>query len=306
MFPTFPQFARLSLDDRESYDEFVAEFPPYSDISFTTLHIWWNLHGKLAVSMLNDNLIIDYLLPFDPKNSGYSIIGKHDIDQSLNTVLSHLKTHHKPARLVHVPEFVVKAIRHPEDFKFEEEVDYNEYILDSNALATLESSLHGRTRKEVNRFFREVEGRVLETKALDLSGQEARDQLFSAIRGWEESHPGKNDPDHTEYQAIQKTLEHAAIFDIQNLGLYIDGELQAIVLYHKTNDQQYYIVHHLKVNYSTPRIFDYMTHQIARKASDDKVPFINAEMDLGVENLRMHKMRLRPIEFFRKYTIRPA
>jgi hypothetical protein len=303
MFPTFPDFIKLDLNHKDMYEEFVHELPPYSDISFTTLHIWWNLNGELSVSTLNGNLIIGYRLPFDQLNSGYSLVGTHDIDVSLVTVLDYLGEKDLTKRLVHVPEFVIKQIAHPENFHLEEEIDYNEYIFDSQGLATLEGSLYGRIRRDMNHFYREVDGKLLETRALDISSENTRGQLLEAIQRWGASRPAKNDPDNTEFQAIQRTLEHASLFDIQSLGLYIDGELHATTLFHKTRDQQYFIGHHMKTNPEIPGLFDYMMHQIARKALQDGVPFINAEMDLGIEGLRMHKMRLRPIDFLRKYTI---
>jgi hypothetical protein len=306
MLPVFPQFAPLDLDDRERYEDLVGEFPPLSDISFPTLHIWWNLEGQLTFSTINQNLLINYALPFDEENSGWCIIGKYRLDESIRTIFDYLRAGHKPLKLVHVPEFVVKELNQPENFTLEEETDYNEYILDSRALANLEGSGHGKTRRKVNRFLREVEDSKVEILPLDLSSAGAREQLFQAIITWEGNQPGKNDPGHTEHAAIRKTLAHAALLGIEHLGLYIDDKLYAVILYHRSHDNKYYILNHLKVDYSIPYIFDYMTHHIANKAVENNIDFLNMEMDLGIENLRRHKMGLRPVDFFRKYTVTPA
>ncbi|HSX23528.1 MAG TPA: phosphatidylglycerol lysyltransferase domain-containing protein [Candidatus Saccharimonadales bacterium] len=303
MPPTFPRFAPLTLEDKDTYDDLIKEHPPLSNISFAGMHIWWNLEGHLAISSLNGNLIINYHLPFDTRNSGYSLIGKHDLDSSIATIFKHLRKEHRAVKLVHVPEFVIEKIKDKSDLDIAEEDDYNEYILDSHALATLEDPAHGRTRRKVGRFSREVEGREVELKPLDLSSQAARDALFEAILGWEKTQLSKNDPDHTEHHALKKTLDYQAVLGIENLGLYIDGKLSAIVLYNKTADNKYYILNHLKVDYSIPYIFDYMTHHIAKRAVQEDIHFINMEMDLGIENLRRHKMGLRPVSFFKQYRI---
>lgn len=305
MFALFPTFTPLSLEDKEEYNRFVADFPPYSDLSFITLHIWWNLDEKLRVSLLNDNLIISYDLPFDEANSGYSLVGKHAIDESIETIFDQLRHENKPVKLVHVPEFVAKAIKKPEKFELTEEQDYNEYILDSHAMAKLEGGEHGRTRRKVGRFLREVEGRKIETKALDLDSEESKDQIFQAIKHWNNLYPNANDPENTEHQAITKTLTHASTLGIRGMGLYIDEELYAVILYHKPASGQHYIVHHHKANYSVPRIVDYTTQQIANQALEENVPFINLEMDLGIAGLREHKQGLKPVDFFRKFTIIP-
>jgi hypothetical protein len=306
MLPIFPQFAPLTIDDRERYEALIHEFPPFSDISFATLHIWWNLEGQLKFSTINQNLLIDYSLPFDEKNSGYSIIGQHLLDESIQTIFEYLRSAQKPLRLVHVPEFVAKKLGQPENFTLEEEIDYNEYILDSRALASLEGSDHGKTRRKVNRFLREVEERKVEILPLDLSSPESREQLFQAIIAWENNQTSDNDPARTEHAALKQTLAHAASLGIEHLGLYIDDKLHAVILYHRSHDNKYFILNHLKVDYSIPYIFDYMTHHIANKAVENNIDFLNMEMDLGIENLRRHKTGLRPVDFFRKYTVTPA
>lgn|SRR6185312_2703034 len=306
MLAAFPQFTSLTLDHKEDYDRLVAEYPPFSDISFATLHVWWNLEGKLRLSELNGNMVIDYQLPFDETNSGLSIIGKHDLDTSIRTLFDHLKGEGQSERLVHVPEFVTDEIKDKSQVSLTEELDYNEYILDSQALATLEAAEHGRTRRKVRRFMREVEERQVEVKELDVSSEETRQQLIDSIQAWEQAHPSRNDPGNTEVKALEQTLTHAGPLGIRHLGLYIDGKLYAVVLYHRSHDKKYFILHHLKVDYSIPYIFDYMTHHIAGKAVEEGVDFLNMEMDLGIDSLRHHKMGLRPVTFFRKYTVTPA
>jgi len=306
MLPTFPQFGPLLLEHKEDYERLVAEYPPFSDISFATLQIWWNLEGQLSLSLLNGNLIIHYHLPFDAENSGYCLVGNQDLDNSIRVVFEYLTTAGQPVKLVHVPEFVTNSLQQRGNFHIEEELDYNEYILDSKALASLEDPSHGKTRRKVSRFLREVDERKVEFRELDLSSPDVQEELFQAIVSWEHVQPSANDPDHTEHQAIKKTLTHATALGIRHIGLYVDDRLYAIVLYHRPGSKDYYIVHHLKVDYSIPYIFDYMTHHIANTAAKEDVNFINLEMDLGIERLRQHKMGLRPVEFFRKFTVTPA
>lgn len=301
----FPDFSHISLDDKDEYNALVAQFPPLSDISFATLHVWWDLEGKLGLSLLNDNLVINYSLPFDDENSGLCLVGRTELESSIDTIFNYLRSSKKPVKLVHVPEFVVEQVKNKSIFFIKEEEDYNEYIIDSHALSSLEGSEHGRTRRKVNRFLRETESQKLSFKDLDLSDETARQQLFSAIIGWETENSIKNDPGRTEHSALNKTLQHADKLGIKHTGLYLDDKLYAVVLYHISHDGNHYTIHHLKVDYSIPYIFDYMTHHIANLASQNNVDFINMEMDLGIENLRNHKMGLRPVDFFRKYTITP-
>lgn len=304
MLSQFPIFTPLTIDERASYDKIATQFPPFSDLSFTTLQIWWNLDDQLSAALLDGNLVINYNLPFDDENSGYCLVGDRNIAANAERIFDYLRSQDKPCRLVHVPEFVAKHLQHPDRYTLHTERDYDEYILDSQALAKLEGSDHGRSRRRIARFQRELIGRTIETRELDLSVNTFKQELFVAIVTWEEAHPRANDPEHTERQAIRKTLELAADSNIHNLGLYIDESLAGIVLYQTSHDKQYFILDHIKVDYGFRYSFDYMTHIIAGKAVQENVPFLNMEMDLGIENLREHKMGLRPVDFFRKFTVK--
>lgn len=303
IIPTFPNFGPLTLEDKEDYERLVAEYPPFSDISFSTLHIWWNLEGGLSLSALNGNLVINYYLAGDEKNSGYCLVGKSRLEESIQIIFEELRRAGQSVKLVHVPEFVTDRLKSREGLCIEEELDYNEYILDSQALAKLEGAIHGKNRRRINRFLREVESKSVTLKELDLSAPGDHSALLQVVREWEDAQKSTNDPKRTERQAMEKTLKYATKMGTQAIGLYVDDKLHGVVLYHQSHDKQYYIINHLKVDYSIRYIFDYMTHHIANKAVHENVKFLNMEMDLGIESLREHKMGLRPVDFFRKYTI---
>lgn len=308
MIPEFPKFYKLKPEatDKELYNRSTAGYPPYSDILFSTLQIWWNLYGNLEVSSLKGNIVINYQLPFDKDSSGYCLVGKYQVDESMRVIFDHLKSTKLEQKLVHVPEFTLIEIKDKSIYTIEEETDYNEYILDSNQLSKLEGSSHGHIRTQINRFLREVEGKKVEHKYLDLSVAENQDHIFKSILEWEKNHPPKNDPDRSEHDALKKTLSHAAALDIESSALYIDDKLHGVILYHLPQTKDHYVIHHLRFDYSVPYTSDFMTQHLASKAVKANVPYINMEMDLGKENLRRHKKKLMPIHFYKKYTIYPA
>ncbi|HET7827297.1 MAG TPA: phosphatidylglycerol lysyltransferase domain-containing protein [Candidatus Saccharimonadales bacterium] len=304
MSPMFPDFKKLTLDDRQQYLRLVADYTPFSDISFTTLHIWWNLDEKLYFSVLDDNLVLNYSQPFDQAGAGLSLIGHHQIDRSIDKLFEFLKDQKRQPRLVHVPEFAVDKIEDRGRFLIEEEVDMHEYVMDAAACAKLEGPDLGRIRRKVNRFLREVEGHEVELKALDLGLQANRQLIISSTMEWQTKFPKANDPGRTEMPALQAAVRHHQALEIKNLCLFIDGKLHGVALYHQSHDGEYYTLNHLKVDYTFPFIFDYLTNQVAVKAAEHKVLYLNMEMDLGIEGLRQHKLGLRPIRFLKKYTIR--
>lgn len=307
MIPDFPKFYQLkpSQEDKKLYQAHTKDLPPYSDILFSTLQIWWNLYEKLEVSLLNGNIVIHYDLPFDDDNSGYCLVGISNIDESLREIFSFLKSKGQTLRLVHVPEFTIQKIKNKFAYEISEESDYNEYILDSEGLSKVEGSKFGHIRTQINRFMREVEGKKVEHKSLDMSIVENQDHIFNAILAWEEKRPPKNDPERSEIDALKKTLAHAAVLDIESSALYVDDELHGVILFHQTPKNDHFVIHHLRFSYEIPYTSDYMTRHLARHAIERKVPYINMEMDLGKENLRRHKLKLQPVNFYKKYKITP-
>ena len=305
MLPIFPNFRALKLDEKEGYEKLISEFPPFSDIAFATLHIWWNLDNQLKISSLNDNLVISYELTDDERNSGYGLVGKNKIDETIQIIFDELKRQDMEQKLVHVPNFVFENVTNRSKLQLTEELDYNEYIVDSSSLSKLEGTPHRITRRKVKRFWNAALDKKVEIRELDLSDKNIKEELYSAIISWEKTQPNNNDPEQIQRRAMAKTIEHSDELGIKHVGLFINDKLCGIQLYHKSHDNNHYVLHHLKVDYTVPYIFDYLTHHMAIKAVEDNIEFLNIEMDLGIEGLRQYKMGLRPAHFFRKYTITP-
>ncbi len=306
MLPDFPEFIPLTIELKDPYNQAISPYTPYSDISFATLQIWWNVSEKLSVSLLNGNLVIDYNLFHDEDNSGLSLVGKTNVDDAIQKLFEYLKDNQRKQKLVHIPEFVVIEIKDRSGLEIIEETDYNEYILDSSAFAALEGPEYKTLRKKIKRFHRTVENRQLEIRELDLSLGDIQDQLFKSISEWQTKNKPENDPENTEHEALTQTFSNASQLDIKNLAVYVDKELHGFMVYHRPLNKEYYVLHHLKANYELPYISDFLHHEVAKKAVSEDVKKLNIEMDLGIEKLREHKMTLRPSEVLKKYTITPV
>jgi hypothetical protein len=302
MFKTFPEFSPLTLNDREAYESHMIHHPPLSDLSFATLMIWWNLANDIKVSTLNHNLVMSYHLPGDKRNSGLSLIGTHEIDTSIKTIFKELQHRQEPARLVHVPEFVVGCIEHPQHFSIAEEPDYHEYIIPVANFFPLEGIKSSR-RWKVNKFLQSVAGKKIDIRSVDLADRKERQELITAMEQWGDK-SGRRGFD-MEGPAMQTTITKGALLGMRNLSIYIDNVLCGFVLFQVTRDGKYLIANHICVDYQLPRIFDYVTYICAKWAAEHDIPYLNFEMDLGLLGLREHKQNLGPIDFFRKYTIEP-
>jgi hypothetical protein len=304
MYATFPNFSKLTIDDKEEYQNLFKAYPCISDIEFATLMIWWNLSDELSISLINGNVVILYVFPLDQDNSGLCLVGNKNIDESINEIFEYQKRENLKARLVHVPEFTINEIKERNVYNIESERDYDEYIIEASSLEPISNSDHSMRRK-VNKFIKEAGEENISVSQMDLSDKNIQESLIETINEWDKEYSRPNDREGAEKMAIKISINLSQELNIENLCVYVNKKLQGFGLFNITADGNYLIVHHLKVRYEIPRIFDYVTQQIAKFAVDNNVKYVNLEMDLGIEGLRQHKMELHPVDFLRKYKITP-
>lgn len=298
--------SKLTLADRKKYEPLVRDYPPISDIQFATLMIWWNQLDSCAVARLNNNLVLSYWFPGNEGVSGLSLVGTNRVDESICTILDHLRERGDPVELVHVPEFVLNHIEYPDLFVSHEERAFDEYIIPISKFYPMSHALSYR-RLRVKKFISETSKNRTVLKQLDLADEENRRLLISSGHAWQKRGIVKlNNVAKVETEAMETAIGSAALIGMENICLYIDGELHGFCLYQLPGDRRFVIFNHARVNPAIPRTLDYMIYAIGRWLADQSITFANLESDAGVPFLRMFKLALGPTNYFRKYTIRPA
>jgi len=303
-FKTFPEFSKLTIEDKHAYEVIINDFPPVAEISFASLLTWWNFLDSCSVSQLNGNLIISYWLPGDEKNSGLSLVGTQNVDDSICTVFDYLREQKEPVRFVHVPEFVVGCMKYPELFTYISEPDYDEGVYAiSNFYPLKRATKH--VHSKIEKFLSKVEEKQVSVRSLDFRLKANRDLLLECSNRWYKKGT-INDIAKIDREAFKTVMTHAEALDIENVCLYIDDELAGFQLYQTPADKRYIIATFIKVDYSIPGLFEYMLHICAKRFGEQGATYINFEQDLGIPRLRAEKLALGPINYFRKYTIEPA
>lgn len=299
MLAVFPEFSTLDLDDREKYESYTRHLPPVSDISFITLMIWWRKH--LKVSQLNGNLVLHYEQD-NEADLGLCLVGVNEIDQSLAEIFGYLRATNKPLKMIHVPEFVVGGIRDTAKYKIEEEHNYHEYIVPITHLYPLKTAQISQ-RYKINRFSRDQLPVRVEVKTLDLGDREQQDALLVAASRWHETFGSPNDTDNYEQQALEVSIRNATKLGLDNVCLYLDGELSGFVINQLSHDKKYIIGNHMKFRRDIPRIVNFLQYLSAEHSHQLGATFINFEMDLGIPGLRRHKQDLHPVDYFKKFSV---
>ncbi len=303
MFKTFPEFSKLTFADREAYDALIKDYPPLGDISFSSLMLWWEPMGGLAIARLNGNLVISYWLPGSDEHSGLSLIGTENVDESICAIFDYLRDQGEQPRLVNVPEFVVNSMQYPELFVFRSDRGDDEYLLSTAKFANMDK-MPAYMRIRARKFEGMTgEGRI-DLKILDLSSPRNRRLLLETTADWPLK--GVNNINKLERETLPHTIEHGAAIGGGALCLYVDDTLQAYCLYFPTHSPEHVVIGHARVNYDISLIFDYTTHAFCKYLAGKGVEYINIHADNGSLKMRTLKIALKSEHFFRKYSIEPA
>lgn len=301
MFKTFPEFSKPTIADKDAYNELIKDYPPYVDLTFAMLMTWWNILDSLAIANLNDNLVISYWLPGDEKHSGLGLIGTNKIDESAQIIFDHQRRQGETPRLVHVPEFVIQRMRHPELFKCTEEREYHENVLDLDKLA----AQFKQENLQKDEAAAGILAKKLEVKEPDLTRASTRHELLETTMRWY-GHGAVNYALELIDQVLPVIITQGAELGIRALVLYIDGRLQGYILYQTPHDKRYAIVDFLQMNAAAKGLFEILVFKFAEWFASTGVRYVNLDADLGLSFLRQMRLGLGDIEFLRKFTVEPA
>lgn len=302
MITTFPKFSTLTIADKQEYEQLIKNYPPIADISFAGLMGWWGLYRAPEVALLNGNLIIRYALEGNDGDSGLSLIGTNDVDETVCFLFDYLKERGESPQLVHVPEFVVQNMQYPELFEFEGERNYDEYIISLSKFYPLEGSSHYQQQR-VRKCIAKLHNSRVTAGPLDLDERKNRELLLNSVRDWPVR--GINNLSKRENDALRNAITNATNLGLHNVCLTIDGVVHGFILFQAPHDRKYVTLEYVRVSYAIPYILNFMSFMFAEWMAKQEVEHVNLCMDYGKPILRVAKLALGPVNFFRKYKIKP-
>jgi hypothetical protein len=264
---------------------------------------WWDPFGDLSVATINGNLVVPYWIPGDEKHSGLSLIGTNKVDESLCVIFDYLRDKGDEPRLVNVPQFVISSVRYPEMFTFRGDRARDEYIVDATQFYPLKN-MAGHRRRKVERSLSKWGEENIVVKSLDLGIPEHRDMLLDAAKRWQTKNI--NNYGKLEEDSIRTSIMDAEELGIENVCLFVDGQLHGFCLYAVPTDKRYITLNCIKATHESTLGFELMAYMFARWFVDRGVSYANLNADYGLMRLRMFMLTLGPVNFFRKFTIQPA
>jgi hypothetical protein len=303
--PNFPTFKNLTLEDKDAYDLFYKKLGPYSDFSFNNLWIWYNTQNEIGISNCDNCIILRINNPFD-RQEEYCLIGCGECSNAISQLFKWQKLHDIEPKIVMVPEVVIKNLFPTESryIHYKEDVNNNDYIYDIEAMYSATGSSYVKYRNALSKFRRSY-SEDLSVLNIDVKNLSNKVLLINSLHCWESTYR-QNQQAQLEGAALDAYLRYADQLSVNCVGIFITGKLCAFSLYQLLPENGYAIVNNLKCNYAYNYIFDFTFSQIIRILHEKKITYVNLEQDLGIQGLRIHKQRLQPVKYLKRYTLTPT
>lgn len=306
LFSTFPEFTELTLGCRDKYNAIVKQFPAIAEISFASLMTWWSSLSNCRVAELNGNLVICYWLPGDEKNSGISLVGVNDIDQSICEIFDYMKSENKICRLVHVPEFVLSNINFPDMFVCHAESDYREVVLSNDLLADINKGPNF-VKKKIASFLKSTHGQIVDLRPIDLSNSKNQQLIIEKYFKWKyKKHPMVVNelPKHAE-AAFIRTVENAELLNQHTVCQFIDDEMHSFTLFEVPIDSDHVILRYSGFSCEIPGLYEYTCFKLAQRFKADGIKKAVMAIHMGDPRFLTNRISLNPSAIFNKYEIQP-
>ncbi|OGH19995.1 MAG: hypothetical protein A3D74_03815 [Candidatus Levybacteria bacterium RIFCSPHIGHO2_02_FULL_37_13] len=300
MIPTFPNFKKLELNDRNAIEDFTKQFPPYNDFEFIDLWIY-NPRTDTAISILDNNLVVnrqDYITD----ESFYTFLGTNNAKNTITKLLLKSKEENLAPQLKHIPEISIISSPNLQDFfSITEDQDNFDYILSVNELVSLMGSKYHNKRNLVKLFKKLYSDYVI--KRLDLTQDEIKQEIKKLFYLWEKQKGRKRSETEIELIAVEKLFDLAGLRNISGLGVYHKNKLIGFTTYHLLPGN-YAGMSLQKGDNTYQGIYPFLNHETAKILKELGCAYLNYEQDLGISGLKKAKKLWRPVFYLKKYIIK--
>jgi len=293
MIALFPNFSKLSIDDRAEVTRLTAEFEPYSDFNFVSLFCW-DTDDTTEVSVLNDNLVVrmaDYMTG----QVVYSLLGNKRIEETLNQMFE------LTDRLEFVPEVVIKSIQNRQKYFISEDRDQFDYIYRMRDHVDLQGGHFKVKRNKVNKFTRTYIDQ-LSLKKIDFNNENDKAEIDEVFKQWTSVRCKENDEVEREEKAIVRLFAVGSSLGLIGVKLYVNKQCAGFSVNEVINDA-YAICHFQKSILEFENADVFLSSVVVRDLAHFGCTYINWEQDLGIAGLRNLKQSYNPEFFLKKYTV---
>lgn len=294
-------FQKLTIADKKIIEDFVEQFPPYSDFNFISL-LTYDTQETTEYCIQGGNLYIKFE-DYDTNENFFSVMGKENVQECIMDLLDYSVSRGLPAELHLIPEIVIDLLS-PEakqSLDITEDRDNFDYIVSAKDVAELDENSFPRKHKLIEKFNQEYPNVYYEV--IDLSDSDSRDSILKTFELWRELNGKTEEETQTELIAVQRLLDnHSELPTLHAIGVY-DGDALIAFNTFDVASAEFGVSSFQKANKTYEGIYAYLTTSAAKELVRLGVTYINYEQDLGIEGLRSSKLSWHPVMFLKKYSV---
>ncbi|MBD5265683.1 MAG: DUF2156 domain-containing protein [Bacteroides sp.] len=259
----------------------------------------WTDYFDYSFCIIKDTLFIKGVTEDDVTRPAFSIpVGKMSLDESVRLLRDHCRREGIDLIFSAVPEVFVAPLKALGAKKVEKLEDWNDYLYDAQALATLSGKKLNKKRNHVNRFQAEHPDYKFEPLTPELLPEVKK---FFAASELPLSKPAIADVEHDQVMLVLDNLDlygfEGAVLSTPENGIvaFTLGEVKGDTLY----------THIEKMNHEVTGAGETVNKLFAAMmtARHPEVLYINREEDCGDPGLRHAKESYHPLELLAKYNV---
>ncbi|MFC1703261.1 DUF2156 domain-containing protein [Candidatus Omnitrophota bacterium] len=297
MIPRFPTFKPITLEDKPIIDDYFRGNPPViSELNFTNLFIWQEIHD-FQISQFEDSLLIS--ATFDNTPAFLQPLVSSNYPKTIATCFDYLKAKTPTPSFRRAGEdFIEHAQLDKKAFTFVEDRDNFDYIYSAKDLIELPSQKFHDKKNLIRQFTKQHTYSYLRCCTDD------HKKGFAFIDEWCtmkqcDIYEGLA----KENRAVKKLLRNIDSLDAVGGAIELDGKVIALAFGEFLNNDTF-VVHIEKARADMVGLYQTIHWEFLRNEAT-RATFINREQDVGVAGLRKAKLSYNPVRLLKKYTIVP-
>ena len=295
MIAQYPEFTKIDINIKKSYENIIRKYPSYSDFNFVSLFCW-NTDGSAEVSRLGDGIVIK-LKDYTSEKTVYSYMTDNsDAIKYINELFNVTDV------LNLVPETTIKSLSRLDDFIVEEDPDNFDYIYNIDDLMKMKGGEFKKKRNKVNQFKKDLSD-VVVTK----SHKEITDTQRLEAEGLFAQWCFENDKFAIdlldESRAIFNAIDNLEQLELVYVELRVKDKLKGFSINQKV-DSKTAVCHFEKTVRAHENIGPYLVNKVAEELYKMGCKYVNWEQDLGITGLRQAKKSYNNSHHLKKYILK--
>jgi hypothetical protein len=300
MIKDFPEFGQLEIGDKDEILKLTKDFLHYSDFNFNNLWARDIAVSKRGFAKLNGNLILR-MFNYKTNKPFYSICGSYKYNETVEVLFKFMDKEGSADLIRLIPEEFAEKVTLSYIIK-EEDRDSFDYIYLVEELKSFDGGKFKQKRNEVNTLL--AEHPEIKVRELDIRDPSIRKEISCLFHRWVKNKIAKGDEyELRENDTFNNTLILSETQDLILVGIYLKERLVAFII-SEIQNSEYAIGLFAKMDYTVKGINAFLVQSLAKVLSKRSIKYFNYEDDIGLENLRVAKMRFRPVFLLKKYTLK--